>query len=153
MSKKNKQPKASFNPINKKEAKYKPQNEPDKIFDLNPVWQFEHIDFDGPYGWGKTNKEQIIDEILPKIKDFEKLTFKEILQDKQNKHHEINFADFSKEARNRLEEKGLHKIVDSFLSLRLEGDNRIFCLRKKHILKIVWWDPDHKVCPSLKKHT
>ncbi len=33
------------------------------------------------------------------------------------------------------------------------GKQRIWGIKDRNILKVLWWDPDHEVCPSLKKYT
>lgn len=43
--------------------------------------------------------------------------------------------------------------VAELVSLHLSGKERVWGIRDKYIFKILWWDPDHLVCPSLKKCT
>jgi uncharacterized phage-associated protein len=29
----------------------------------------------------------------------------------------------------------------------------VWCIRHLNVMRILWWDPDHLVCPSVMKHT
>ena len=69
-----------------------------------------------------------------------------------NRHHEIPKNKLHPEALKRLTEIKQDDI-DMLVSLHLSGTQIIWGIRKHNILRILWWDPDHKVCPSLKKHT
>ena len=98
-----------------------------------------------------------MDEIYPKLRDFEKKTWNEIEQETKggeggSKLHEIKIELLSKEAQQRLSELKIDDI-DSLFSLRLDGTLRIFGIRKQNYLQILWVDQNHEVCPSKKKHT
>ena len=43
--------------------------------------------------------------------------------------------------------------VDEVHSLRLSGVHRVWGILTENVLTLLWWDPNHEVCPSLKKHT
>ncbi|RKZ46349.1 MAG: hypothetical protein DRR00_24365, partial [Candidatus Parabeggiatoa sp. nov. 3] len=43
--------------------------------------------------------------------------------------------------------------IDELFSLRLSGKERLWGILDNHILKILWWDANHDVWPSKKKHT
>lgn len=66
--------------------------------------------------------------------------------------HFIETSALSKPARNRLMEIQQDD-VDQVYSLRVTGRRRIFGIRDGGVLRILWWDPDHDVCPAAKKHT
>lgn len=66
--------------------------------------------------------------------------------------HLIAVSDLAKNAQRRLEEIG-QADVDEVYSLRFGGQKRIIGIRSGDALKILWWDPEHQVCPSQKKHT
>jgi hypothetical protein len=67
-------------------------------------------------------------------------------------NHPIPVQDLSPEAQSRLRELKRNDI-DSVFSMHLMGKPRIIGIRDRHVLKLLWWDPQHKVCPSHKKHT
>ena len=66
--------------------------------------------------------------------------------------HFVDVDNCSREAQKRLEEIKLDDLEQLF-SLRIGGRKRIFGWRREAVLYVLWWDPDHKVCPSEMKHT
>lgn len=129
-------------------------NERNHLSDANsqgPAWKFSLFDPEGPFGDGhdKLDRSTVVDEILPKLKSFESMTWTQIMQ---SGSHPISCDRLCKEAEHRLEARSLDD-NDEVFSLRLSGRNRIFGIRQNDCLQILWWDPDHKVCPSQLKHT
>ena len=93
-----------------------------------------------------------LSKIFPKLKEFEKLTWREIEDFKHGEKnktnsHSIEVSKLCKEAQNRLKNLNMDD-VDEIYSLRLEGKLRIFGLRELNCLKILWIDREHEVCPS-----
>jgi hypothetical protein len=104
-----------------------------------------------PFGWHKLDKDKL-DEIRTKLAQFEGQTWNEILLIAKGKNHTIAKSDLSKAARDRLAELRLDD-VDYVISLRLSGKERVFGLKHDVALTLLWWDPDHLVCPAQLKHT
>ena len=50
-------------------------------------------------------------------------------------------------------ESGLERLnyedVDELWSFRCDGKKRLWCIKQMNICAILWWDPEHKVCPSI----
>lgn len=90
-------------------------------------------------------------KILPKLKEFERLTWYEIERQtskkEKSRHHNISVSECSPEARKRLRELKLNDIEEIF-SFRLEWDLRVFGLKKLNYLQILWIDEKHEVCPG-----
>jgi len=38
--------------------------------------------------------------------------------------------------------------VDEMLSLRLSGTERVWGILADGICTLVWWDPEHRLCPA-----
>ncbi len=98
-----------------------------------------------------------LDKLYPKLKEYEKLTWDEIENQKygsegKTKNHPIPKSSLIKEAQDRLKELKQDDI-DEVYSLRLEGKLRVFGIREDNCLKIIWVDTNHEVCTSNKKHT
>ncbi len=104
-----------------------------------------------PFGWHEIPKDKL-KEICEKLANFESRTWNEILVVSKKQNHTIPIEDLSKEAKARLEELKLDD-VDEVVSLHLSGKERVFGIRQDIALTLLWWDPDHKVCPSILKHT
>ena len=146
--KKNKSPLNRENPNLKKIPR---DNYPQSYLDNYPVWRFGEIDLEGPFGWLNIESIKKTGEIIEKLKEFESMTWKEITNIRKNNHF-VEIENFSNLAKNRLREIERDD-CDEFFSLRLTGLNRIWGRIEFGIFYILWWDPNHEVCPSHKKHT
>jgi hypothetical protein len=104
-----------------------------------------------PFGWHRIDTAKL-EEVRRKLGDFESMTWNEILVVAGRRNHAVAVDRLCKAAQDRLEEIGQGD-VDELTSLRLSGPERVWGIRAGHILKILWWDPEHTVCPALLKHT
>ncbi len=101
------------------------------------------------WGWHALSLDQWL-FVQGKLKDRESMTWQEILEDKQSHFVEKWKLDIA--ARRQLEERQLDDI-DQVFSLRLGGTERVWGIRVGSVLRTLWWDPNHEICPSQKKHT
>jgi hypothetical protein len=113
-----------------------------------PVWRIGRADFDGPW-CPKRMEKAILLEILSKIRDFERAKWPEI---ERRGSHFIPIDRLIPEARRRLEMLKLDD-TDYLFSLRLSGRERLWGLRVNDVFSLLWWDPDHQVCPATLGHT
>jgi hypothetical protein len=113
----------------------------------NPSWRFSTVDQAGPFAWPKGKEEE--QYILQKLHEFDSMQWGEI-EGKQN--HSIAVSRLSKEAQDRLSAINQDDVEEVF-SFRLQGEHRVFGIRVRGVVKLLWWDPEHKVCPSNLKHT
>lgn len=114
-----------------------------------PVWRVRKIDVDGPFGWEQLDKNGLLSKVLPRIQHFETMKWQEILG---TQNHEVQIASLAPEAQKRLQFLQLDDI-GQLLSLRLSARERVWGIRNRDVVDLLWWDPEHKVCPSEKKHT
>ena len=133
-------------PLNEKVPKQR--ENPNSYFDWSPSWSFSRCDFEHEK-WS-LKLSNIYEEIIPKLISFEQRKWSDIISDKK-RNHWIDCADFSKEAQKRLEERKIY--YDELFSLRLTGTLRLFGYIENGIYYIIWYDPDHEICESQKKHT
>jgi len=95
-------------------------------------------------------RDFFMDTIYPKLKEFERLTWYEIITQRnkreRSKHHSIEKEKLSKKAQERLTDLKLDD-YDELFSLRLSGGERIWGIRDFNCLQILWWDPNHEVLP------
>jgi hypothetical protein len=98
-----------------------------------------------PYGWHEIDR-RTLNSIREKLGHLESRTWGEILNSKHN--HNVSVDKLSKGARDRLAELKQHDI-EELLSLRLSGAERIWGILAEGVGTILWWDPNHRVCPSL----
>ena len=115
------------------------------------VWQLGIIDKEGPWGWKAASEGELWDTLHDKIKDYETMTFEELMG-KNRESHPISCSKIISKAQRRLDEISQSDLDDLF-SIRISAKQRLWGVRDRNIFKILWWDPNHEVCPSQKKHT
>ena len=113
------------------------------------AWHIRTIDQEGPWGWRKIDASTLWEEVFSKISNFETMEWSEILN---RNNHAVQVAGLCSQAQKRLSDIKQDD-TDEMVSLHLTGKKRIWGIKDRNILKIIWWDPEHSVCPSLKKHT
>jgi hypothetical protein len=114
------------------------------------VWRFAKMDLDGTWSWTTITQAGLVDA-HSKLRQIEELTWAEAcVGGKPVKR--IPVANICKDAQKRLQDLKLND-VDDVWELHLTGLCRIWGLRVDPVFMLVWWDPDHTVCPSKKKHT
>ena len=104
-----------------------------------------------PYGWSELDRTAL-NIIRERLRSFESMTWNEILVQAHRQNHLVSIERLCKEARDRLEENRQSDIAE-LVSLRVGGGERVWGILDGSILKLLWWDPEHAVCPSLKKGT
>ncbi|GJM43347.1 MAG: hypothetical protein DHS20C21_01890 [Gemmatimonadota bacterium] len=116
-----------------------------------PSWRFGDLDRDFELSRGTSGNltvdMDIVHQIRSKLEGFETINWQEI---ERNGSHSVERWKLAKAAQDRLDAIG-HRDLDELFSLRLTGPNRVWGIRKNAVLSIVWWDPEHLVCPSLKR--
>ena len=127
------------------------EEDPESTDRKNIVWHVKLIDHEGPWGWCNTvGKRKLAWYIHDKMANFETMTWATIKSSRDN--HSCLVADISRDAQKRLREINLDQ-YDELFSLRFSGKIRVWGIRDQRVFKILWWDPNHTVYPSMKKHT
>jgi hypothetical protein len=138
-------------------ACYKPSNErqPRTLFDKEQskhkelVWRFSEADRNGPFSWLSLDAPAAFKEVMDKLTAYELVPLTAYLN---SGSHEVEMHALSKEAQRRLAEIEKDDL-DSLYSLRISGSVRVWCIREDNLFKVLWFDPEHQVCLSKKKHT
>lgn len=113
-------------------------------------WRFSKVDRNGSWKCSlKLLNEEKVKEIIRKLHDLDSMTWGDL---KGKRNHSIPVSGISKTAQKRLTEIQRDDIDDLF-SIGLCGKERVFGIRDGDVFNILWWDPNHTVCPSIKKHT
>jgi hypothetical protein len=149
MSKNQKNPTRKIIPSTNKEPKI--ASSPTGYYHLRPSWRISKLEMAEPYGW-HTLDIQKLSYIQGKLAHFESMTWDEILIKSKKFNHSIATNKLSSDAQRRLREINQDDI-DELVSLRLTGVERVWGILDQGILTLIWWDPNHNVCPSLLKHT
>lgn len=116
-----------------------------------PRWSFAILDLEGEFGWRKLQPEALAG-LVDRLRNLETMTWNEIRMEGKKQNHSIAVEDCSPAAQKRLREIQQDDVADLF-SLRLMGQPRVIGILDRDTFKVLWWDPDHLVCPSILKHT
>ena len=143
-AKRSKIPKSFANPIEYKtpKATQLPSDQ------CQPDIRADQMDHGGDWGWDKF-ESACMQELLTKIFEFQKLSWQDL---KNSGSHFVRVGDLCSMAQKRLQVIKKEDL-DELFSLRLTGRKRIWGIKEGNILWLLWWDPEHKVCSSPKKHT
>jgi hypothetical protein len=107
-------------------------------------WRFSHIDRDGPWPCGALSS----DELLARLTEFEQMNTASL----GDRRHAPSIERLCKDARDRLRDIQRDDL-DRLFSWRVGGTGRIWCAEYGGIMCVLWWDPDHTVLPTPKRHT
>ena len=140
-----KRPKTRVKVKNQKVPKEGPKKEKPRTF----TWSFSLIDLEGPFGWHNCVEADKFHEVLKKKGELESFHFSQL---PQQGSHSVKVSKLSSEAQKRLVEINQDD-NDALYSFRISGKNRFWCILQGNIFGVLWWDPEHLVCPSQKKHT
>jgi hypothetical protein len=144
-----KQAKRATEPSSSKSPKS--ANSPHSSYNQRPSWRVSRIELVDPYGWHVLDLKMIT-YLKGKLAHFETMTWGEILIDAKKQNHSVKVESLASSAKKRLEETEQDD-VDELVSLHLSGRQRVWGILDQGTLNLLWWDPEHQVCPSLMKHT
>jgi hypothetical protein len=121
------------------------------INDQAPSWRIARIEMEDPFGWHLVG-HGLLHDIRIKLAQFEAKTWNEILVKEKHWNHTIPVSKLCAPARERL--TSLHiDDIEEIVSLRLTGPQRVLGYRVGPVFHVLWWDPEHKICPSELRHT
>ena len=138
------EPKSVESPDLQREPKSIEPPDPNKI---KLQWCFEL--FDSETDWRENtgnNDHATFLRIAAHLKDYSRLTWGD-LESRKDRDHPIPIPNLIKRARDRL--VYLHQEdAGELWRFRFGGRQRIWGIRTGNVLRVVWWDPDHQICPS-----
>lgn len=128
----------------------------DAYYAQHPAWNFSSCDKEYWMLDGECGRACFWDEILPRLKGLESMTWKEIFLEGKKQNHSIPVEDLNKGAQDRLAD--MYNDAESIISLRLNGTHRLYGFMTGAVFNILWFDPDHGdntycVVQSHKRHT
>lgn len=139
-----KQPKAKFLPHQNKCPRIENYPKDNGFLDFRA----DRMDIEGPWNWKNLLSVELRD-LLQKIFQFQKQTWQTL---REQGSHLVEVSQLITPAQKRLIEI-TQDDVDALFSLRISGEKRIWGIKDTNIFWLLWWDPKHLICPSLKKHT
>jgi hypothetical protein len=130
----------------------KPEKKPISIFQdsgsLKVAWRFRLLELCDPFGWHEIN-EETLRYIHGKLSHYETMTVNEIFANKKY-NHSVPIKDLCKPAQERLWALNLEDF-EQIHRLRLSGTERVWGIRELNVLSLLWWDPEHQICPSAER--
>ncbi len=127
-------------------ARKKPNAEFISFDQAKVEWCFSMFDH---YEWhdSRYNDDCFLD-IAKHLRDYQGLTWADV----KRKDHPVARNRIIGEAQQRLEYLN-QEDVDALWRLKFTNRQRLWGIRDTKIFRVLWWDPQHKVCPSVKKRT
>ena len=121
---------------------------PATIFDDRWSWRFSEVDTGGPFPWKQLDAKWL-QLILNRLGAFERYTRDGL---KKANCHPVPFDELCPDAQKRL--KTLKRDdLEELWSFRVGSKPRVWAILYDNVFNVLWWDPNHKVCPSEKKNT
>ena len=115
-----------------------------------PTWRFTQCDWEhNEWGWCSLSADKWL-YITQKLSQFETMTWQEITG---LENHSVPVEDCPNPDTLRRLQDLLLDDVDTLFSLRLSARERIYGIFHNSTLLLLWYDPNHTVWPSPKKHT
>ena len=125
--------------------------------DCKIVWCFDSIDRNGKFAFDLERDDFKHKEFIEKVISYSTMTWDEIKKqthDKaKSKNHNILIEDLSPDAIDRIRKLRLDEQIDSLFSIAFNNTLRIIGIRENEKFKVLWYDSNHEVCISHKKHT
>ena len=113
------------------------------------VWSFSKFD-DHAFCTPEQHKGDAFFEIAKRLKSCELRPWEDIVASPRD--HLIPVNKICKEAQGRLK-KRKQDDIDALWCFRVNAKKRLWGTDEGNILRIMWWDPEHRICPSLKSNT
>ncbi|WP_164780247.1 hypothetical protein [Mesorhizobium sp. M7A.F.Ca.US.011.01.1.1] len=127
--------------------------DPGSVFSLQMTWACEKPDREHSWSWGVARDWSASDWeglILPKLTEWEKLTWGEIdrpSSDSGHKmHHNMDTTEICDEAQSRMVE--IERYADVIFRFRLGNKRRLWGHRIVNKFEILWFDPTHQIYPT-----
>jgi len=146
MPKKRKNPRRAVTPPSGKT----PRREQDPINFDSSFFQWRvhdtYIDYDHPnLGWQNVDTIELLRSIITTLQSYEGLTWAEV---KTKPHcHSKDIDELKQQLQNRLNERKLD-YVERLFQICMGSIHRIWGYRERRVFYLMWYDPEHDVCPT-----
>ena len=107
-------------------------------------WRCDHIYLDGEWGFQHAECRQLWGEVIPRLHALEAMTWAEIYARRDTSTHPMPVDKIEASARARLAEKGLGD-QEGLFQINVRGGIRLWGVRDRAILYLLWFDPNHTV--------
>ena len=114
---------------------------------LKAAWRVNKIQMADPYGWHDMDS-QTLGYIRGKLSAFESMTWNEIFTVAKKQNHSISVESLKCRDAKRWMQENMPDQTELW-TLRLSGKERIWGVFAEGAYLIVFWDPNHKIMPTL----
>jgi hypothetical protein len=125
--------------------------DPGSIFDMPMLWHCDCADRAESWSWGQARdwgEEAWTGVIEPKLREFEKLPWKEIHKFNTNSghkaHHSMPIESIDAEPQRRIVHLEIEHDGDIF-RFRLGYKKRLWGFRFANVFEVLWYDPEHMI--------
>ncbi|MGH8828324.1 MAG: hypothetical protein ACRDVZ_12180 [Jiangellaceae bacterium] len=114
-------------------------------------FRFNQVDVGGPWCLTKIEPDHHAD-LLHRMRAFETMTASEVFhgRDPVGKHYDMSHCPNQAPTARLAEE---YDGRDDVCRLQINGKRRLYGFLTGNDFSIVWWDPEHEIWPSTKRHT
>ena len=123
----------------------------------NVIWKFDKIDRNGKFAFDINRPDFNHKEFLEKMINYSTISWNIIKQhthdNAKSKHHFLDVQTLSKDAQDRIKQLHIEEYIDNIFSFAFTSKCRIIGIREDEYFYVLWYDPNHQVCVSNKKHT
>jgi hypothetical protein len=95
------------------------------------------------WGWGNLGFREFVRTIVHRLNNFETMTWQEITNRKSC--HPMPIKNICSKAQSRINE--LHGDIDTLHQVDVSELGRVWGFRDRLTFYLIWYDPDHTVCP------
>jgi len=123
------------------------------------LWDFGNVDNGGEFAFSidRIEADGNLRNIFSKMINYATMTWADVRgqthDNAKSKCHFLDMDSLSGSARRRVMIKISEENVDKIFSFALTNKLRVIGVRDGRIFHVIWYDPEHEFCPSLKKHT
>jgi len=130
---------------------------PESSYPKKPSWKLAKMDFQGNWGFNNINSASELKNLHSKLKNFEGMTWAQIESKKGKRgsrlNHSVRIDKLKMEVQDRLKHIRIFEEYDYLYSLHFNGKGRLWGIKDNEIFYILWWDKDHTVYHTSKRHT
>jgi hypothetical protein len=115
---------------------------------IHACWRLQKLQLIDPYGWHNLTAAQLL-YVREKLIEFEAKDWNQIFVAEKWRNHSIPVEQFDcPKARNWMTRHLPDQ--DELWTLRLSGAERIWGILREGVFHLLFWDPNHQICQSLK---
>lgn len=110
---------------------------------MRPAWRVSLLTMETPFGWLVVDQDAAR-KIRNRLASYESMRWKEIVGYRCHLIKRTSLCPIAQQHLLDIEQDD----IDSVMSLGIDQMGRVIGILEHNILKVLWWDPEHEVCPT-----